>query len=241
MPNRVLREGFLDSEKINALDSDAQVFFVRLMLVVDDFGRFDARPELLKSKCYPVTDIRPSKVGQMLDILEKNNLVSIYTVSGKKYLQISSFSQRTRIMRSKFPAPDECQTNDSHPSDNCQTIVGVNPIQSDTESDTDTDTDTMQKIQNNKRPHLFESSPFYNIEVLKAALPDWPEAKVRHYWQAASDYSESKGAKYLNWKAAISTWERNDEKKNLRPVSKFGPQTLTQEDVLRQAEMLRSL
>jgi hypothetical protein len=39
MPSRLLREGILDSEAVNALSFAAEVFYRRLMSVVDDFGR----------------------------------------------------------------------------------------------------------------------------------------------------------------------------------------------------------
>jgi hypothetical protein len=44
MPNRELREGILTSERINALTFPAEVFYRRLMSVVDDFGRCPAHP-----------------------------------------------------------------------------------------------------------------------------------------------------------------------------------------------------
>jgi hypothetical protein len=54
MPNRVLREGILTSERVNALDWPAEVFYRRLMSVVDDFGRYWAKPELLRAGLYPL-------------------------------------------------------------------------------------------------------------------------------------------------------------------------------------------
>ena len=106
MPNRVIREGFLDSEKINKLSESEQNFFTRLMLIVDDYGRFDARPELLKSKCYPVTDKRLTMVSNMLTKLNKTGLVKLYSVNGKDYLEIVEYNQRLRQKREKYPSPE---------------------------------------------------------------------------------------------------------------------------------------
>ncbi len=39
MPNRIIREGILTSEAVNSLSWEAEVFFRRLLSVVDDFGR----------------------------------------------------------------------------------------------------------------------------------------------------------------------------------------------------------
>ena len=54
MPVRMLREGILDSEAVNSLSAEAEVFYRRLMSVVDDYGRFDARPAVLRSRLYPI-------------------------------------------------------------------------------------------------------------------------------------------------------------------------------------------
>ncbi len=54
MPNRILREGILTSERVNLLSWEAEVFYRRLMSVVDDYGRFHAHPALLRrlaSRC----------------------------------------------------------------------------------------------------------------------------------------------------------------------------------------------
>lgn len=106
MPNRVIREGFLDSEKINKLSDKEQLFFIRLILIVDDYGRFDARLELLKSKCYPVTEIGLTDVSNMLSKLKNDKLIILYSVKGKRYLEILIYNQRLRQKKEKFPGPD---------------------------------------------------------------------------------------------------------------------------------------
>ena len=77
MANRIIRSGFLDSDKINGLPEDEQNFFIRLMLVADDYGRYDARPELLKSHCYPVSDKCLSDVRRMTDSLRSEGLIQV--------------------------------------------------------------------------------------------------------------------------------------------------------------------
>lgn len=105
MPNRVIRSGFLDSDKINSLSADEQLFFVRLMLVVDDYGCFDARLEMLRSQCYPMSDIRLTDVSALLTRCREVGLLSVYEVDGKNYLIIHTFDQRLRQKRRKYPEP----------------------------------------------------------------------------------------------------------------------------------------
>lgn len=127
MPNRVIRDGFLDSEKINTCSESAQLLFVRLALVVDDFGCYDGRPEKIKSACYPVSDKSLADVRQMTDELTKQKLIIRYVNNDKHYLFIPNFKQRMRIQRRKFPPPENCPTNDGQMSVIGPTNDGLNP------------------------------------------------------------------------------------------------------------------
>lgn len=59
-----------------------------------------------------------------------------------------------------------------------------------------------------KKNHPFQKSPFYPFENFRAALPEWSEAKCRHYFDRADGYSEAKGATYANWVRAVQNWDR---------------------------------
>lgn len=129
MPNRVIREGFLDSEKINSLKDAEQNFFIRLMLIVDDYGRYENRTELIKSRCYPVTDMRLTVVSKMLTELESVKLIVFYSVKGKMYLEIPNYNQRVRQKIEKHPSP-ELNDDSAMLADDNQLPAQSNPIQS---------------------------------------------------------------------------------------------------------------
>lgn len=107
MPTRMLRDGILSSERIASLPGwAAEVFYRRLMSVVDDYGRYHGVPTLLRAACYPrqidrVTDA--DIVGWLRDA-ERAGLLQTYAVSGKPYVQLLDFGQRVQA-KSKFPAP----------------------------------------------------------------------------------------------------------------------------------------
>jgi hypothetical protein len=126
MPNRVVREGLLSSDAFNALPCEAQMFFVRLMLISDDFGRYDGREMAIKSAAYPMTDIRLSDVSKMLAAVCGAGLVLRYVVDGKPYISIPRFDQRLRQKRERYPAPPEF----------------VSDSDSDSISDSDSDSDS---------------------------------------------------------------------------------------------------
>ncbi len=105
MPNRILRD-WTDSESINSLSFQAEVFFTRLIMKVDDFGRFSANPKLLKSLLFPIKDgLRDSDISRNLDECEKAGLIAVYEADGKSFLEIKKFLQRGRAEKSKFPSP----------------------------------------------------------------------------------------------------------------------------------------
>lgn len=112
MPNRIIREGILSSERVFALSVGAEVFYRRLLNVVDDFGRFHASPITLRAACWPTHPDRISDrdVGRwMLECAEGDTtaLIRVYSVGGCNYIEVTNFGQVIRAKKSKFPAPAE--------------------------------------------------------------------------------------------------------------------------------------
>ena len=117
MPNRILKESICTSDNLNELNPQEEIFFYRLIVNCDDFGIFDARTKILRSKCFPLkTDtIKESDIEKWLKGLIKANLCFLYEVDGKRYLKMTSWErhQQMRATRSKYPTPD---------SDGCKII-----------------------------------------------------------------------------------------------------------------------
>ena len=122
MPNRIFREGYLDDELVSALSDGAETLFVRLILAVDDYGRFDGRPEFIRVKCYPLLvgnddltksgkrDVSVKAITARLRELARKDetgrsLATLYRVNGKPYIELHNTKQRLRQMHSKWPAP----------------------------------------------------------------------------------------------------------------------------------------
>jgi hypothetical protein len=109
MPNRILREGILTSPRISKLPGWAEeVFYRRVMSVVDDFGRYYADHGLLRAACYPrqLNKVSDSDIGKWLTACVNAALVRVYPASdGESYLQLIDFRQQARAKESKFPAP----------------------------------------------------------------------------------------------------------------------------------------
>lgn len=107
MPSRILREGILTSERVDSLAHHSELFYRRLMSVVDDFGRFDGRPQMLRVSCFPlrVDRVREADISRWLDELQTAGLIALYAVNGKPYLEMHDFRQQVRAKESRFPGP----------------------------------------------------------------------------------------------------------------------------------------
>lgn len=107
--------GILTSESVNRLSWSAEVFYRRLMSVVDDFGRYDGRPAVLRASLYALKVDRVSEpdIGKWIRECEEAALVRRYTVAAKPYLELQKFEQKIRAVKSKWPDPptiaDTCQ------------------------------------------------------------------------------------------------------------------------------------
>ena len=85
MPNRLLKEGIVDSSLIDNLTPEEEVFLYRLLVVSDDLGRMDARTAILKSRCFPLKEFKSEKIDVWMRSLVRHKLVMLYMVDEKPY------------------------------------------------------------------------------------------------------------------------------------------------------------
>lgn len=140
MPNRIIKESICTSSEIDQLNPEEEVFFYRLMVNCDDYGRIDARPQLLRAKCFPlkIDKIKDIDIEKWLEKLVEVNLIKLYTVDGKAYLQLTTWEkhQQIRAKKSKYPQPPIDDINRNHLiSDDIKCPRNPNPIQSKEEED----------------------------------------------------------------------------------------------------------
>lgn len=105
MPDRYLREALLRSERWHATQSEhAQLLFVRLLLVVDDFGCFDGRDVVIANVCYPVAAAPHDEVAEFVSDLHRAGLIVRYSNRAKPFIAIDQWGNNLRYHR-RFPAP----------------------------------------------------------------------------------------------------------------------------------------
>ncbi len=111
MPNRIIKESICTSDNLDGLTAEEERFFYRLMVQVDDFGRMDARPAILRAACFPLKTERITNdhIKKWLTTLAQADLIQLYTVEGKPYLQFTTWErhQQRRAKYSKYPSADD--------------------------------------------------------------------------------------------------------------------------------------
>ena len=131
MPNRIIKESITTSCEVDNLTPEEERLFYRLIVVCDDYGRMDARPPMLRAKCFPlkIDSVKDEDIEKWLTSLIKQQLIQIYIVENKPYLQMSTWEkhQQVRAKRSKFPAPDSNMIADDINCNQMQSNVPENP------------------------------------------------------------------------------------------------------------------
>lgn len=113
MPGRYIREGIIRSKRICSMSEGAQLFYHKLLNVVDDYGRFESSPMCLFSAVYPVlcnTISEDEQIEYLKNVQRYRTecaerfLIHLYGEKNQ-YLQVANFCQRRG--KSKFPAPPD--------------------------------------------------------------------------------------------------------------------------------------
>lgn len=101
MPNRLIREGLMESEAVLSLPVEGRWLFVIIILSADDVGLFEATEFKLARRA----DVNRDLAGKLLGMLADADLIRLYEVGGKRYGFIPKFRQRLQIKTSKHPFP----------------------------------------------------------------------------------------------------------------------------------------
>ena len=222
MPNRIIKESICTSDTIDGLSWFEEVFFYRLMVNVDDYGRFDARPAILKARLFPLkANVTEKNVEQTLNRLATAGLVSTYTVKDKPILQLLTWEkhQQIRNTKSKYPGPDEADLKSTEISCNQLKSDEINcprnPIQSNPNPNPiregDKPPDTPSKPS---KPARNKYGQYQNVlltedeyTTLAKEFPIDGQERI----ERLSEYIASKGVTYKNHLATIRAWARKDK------------------------------
>jgi hypothetical protein len=232
VPTRLLREGILDSEGVNRLGWPAEVFYRRLMSVVDDFGRFDARPSVLRSRLYPLKlgTVSEADVSSWLAECERAGLVSRYTVNGREYLLFyRSGPARSKV--SKFPEPPDdirlppqlaseniCAQTQTDENVCAQTFADVPDSYSSSYSSSSAGSEHASSKSAHGASARSASRKTFVIPSVVVVAEFCREIGATIDPQRFVDYYAANGwkvgrHKMKDWQAAVRTWQKNEDER----------------------------
>jgi hypothetical protein len=143
MPTRVIKDNICRSDDYQNLSLFCRDMFIRLIVTVDDYGRYDARPSVLKGVMYPLDNVTNRAIEDGLRVMGTVGMVQLYEVDGRPFLQLTSWQkhQQIRAKKSKYPAPGGVDSVDNITcihlkSNDCK--CSRNPIQSEDNNNCDT-------------------------------------------------------------------------------------------------------
>lgn len=217
MPNRILRDGILRSERIAKISPLAELFYRRIMSVVDDFGRYYAIPALLLSDVFP---LRPSwadesMVGLWLAECREAELMALYCVKATPYLEIAGFDQRIRPgQRSKFPEPAESSGEAREKSAYARATTTPSTTATHSTSNTEFPDSENQKAVIKTDEVMDEFHPVAILAEAKAVyrsaglpIPDKHDVLILQYLTVITP-REKRGRvmNYVKWNLAMGRW-----------------------------------
>lgn len=179
MPNRIIKESICTSDTIEQLTDKEEVFFYRLIVNCDDYGRFDARSAILKSRLFPLDNsITNTTIEKILHRLSTLGLVILYEYENKPYLKLTTWEkhQQVRNKKSKYPSPEESNilTDDFNcnqlKSNDCK--CPRNPIQSES-----------NPKQNPKTKEPSFSPVGETVDFLEYGFSEAMESKIKEWMQ----------------------------------------------------------
>lgn len=118
MPNRLIKESINESRGLTSCTFFAQDLYKRLITYADDYGRFNADPQIMLARLYP-RELAVVSLEDLMDALVEltgNEKIAFYTSSGRKevYGAFPKWGEHQRLRDSKkrMPEPDDSEIND---------------------------------------------------------------------------------------------------------------------------------
>ena len=223
MPNRYLRSSYIESEAINAVSLQAEVLWTHLLITVDDFGRYESAPKILRPKLFPLRldTVSEDNIEQWLRQCHVAGLISLYSVEGKNYLQMNKF-ERGRAEKSKYPPPSGDVGVREHLFADVNKCLPPHLLPTPTPTPSPTPSPTKISICNVELEQLLDAPvprrkavkmepPTLDAVLARALEIGCPiiEATKFFYHFDSSDWTDRNGRKIARWKSKLQVWLSN--------------------------------
>lgn len=188
--------------------------YVSLITLVDDFGRYEADAELIRSEAFPFGDpegkeLPVETVEQCLCQLSVSDMLVLYESDGKRFMQLTRWKERART-GSKFPDPQKCVLLSF--ANNCQQMFASPPSPSPSPAPT-----RAQMLANDGEVAEPGTTPDANIPTLTevqayaslhSVTPDSAKAFYDHH--QGNNLWVNQHQRLINWKDKLVSWGVRD-------------------------------
>ena len=212
---RMLSRRISQSKKVNSLSLRSQLVWTWIFPYLDDFGRYTADPEDIKTEVFPKNkQITEKNIQDSLLEIFNIGLISIYTVDEKPYQEYAKFDdfqtfRADRIRNSEYPSGDN----------------GI-PM-------TTTDSPKLREDKRSKEKRRYGESSLVSLTTIEhqKLMDRFGEEVTRMYIDKLNNYVGSKGKKYDSHYHTILTWIDKDAKSS--SANKYGYKTQKNVDLLK--------
>jgi hypothetical protein len=221
MPSRVIRGEINSSRSLERVSMMADLAFRALLVVVDDYGRFDGRLYILRNAMFPTRrEVTEAKLAKWLDELEREGCIRRYVASGAPYVELPTWETHRgkgrRAESSKYPENISPRKSSEIPGDpRSERMVLSEGREARGESDPPPSAGT-RNVERGKTP-----APDDLSDEDKLALSVWCKAKhpelatrarMRELVDACLDWHRANGRSCSSWLAACRGWIRREAK-----------------------------
>ena len=148
MPNRIIRDGVLDSERYHNLPSDsARLLFMELLLLADDYGLVPLGHIFLIRKTTVMAGKTPEAMAQILSSLADQDLLRPFESDGSRFGYIPRFRNYPRAAKPKWPIPEGPSGNEIRELQQ-KRLASAKHLRTnapETETETETETEKQKK------------------------------------------------------------------------------------------------
>ena len=216
---RMLSRRISQSKKVNALSLKSQLIWTWTHPFLDDYGRYTADPEDIKTEVFPknakisIKDIN----NALLECLERG-LITLYRVEGKEYQVYTKFEDHQT-----FRADRPRQAEYPKPEDGIPMATNDTPKLSEVKLSKD-------KISKEYIKYKYKDFVLLTRIEHKKLLETYENSVVKQYIDRLNNYIGSKGKKYKSHYHTLLTWMNKDV---VRKKVRFKPEEMKPDPVMR--------
>ena len=176
MGNRMIKESIRTDKQVNELSDFCFRLWTYLLTYVDDYGRGNADPDLLKGFCFARRkDVTTKHIEKGLEELQSVDLIRLYRVEDEIYLYFPTWEKHQRIQtkKSKCPEPIDAEKNFHtvvHGGIELSTVSNGNPPPETNRNQVEIEKETNSKPSFNNYKHGAKNIKVVEAEEKKAVF-----------------------------------------------------------------------